>query len=138
MCLALYIASEAELPLIDWDKNAPAFYVRTISSHDAIVHSQFQRPHVRYLGSTEGCGCGFILNGAEPDKLALIQSDRQKLTDYVRAALQSDPKVQVFGCWEGDQGMSPTRTVQLSLADLLTYEFEMNERILVETITSKV
>ena len=138
MCLAIYLASQFELPLIDWDEKNPAFYAKLTGSRDAGVKRQFRWPNIIYLGAAEGCGCGFILDGAEPEKLPQIRADRQKLVDYVRVALQSDPALQIFGCWEGDQEMSPTRTVRISLKDLSTYEFEMNERILVDGITGEV
>jgi hypothetical protein len=59
MCMVVYLAADAPLPLISWDAQAPAFHVKALGSRDDPVRARFSKPHVYYVGSHEGCGCGF-------------------------------------------------------------------------------
>ena len=61
MCLAIYIASDIELSTSKWDKNSPSFYSESIEPNKHYgVDRHFSKPYVYYLGSHEGCGCGFM------------------------------------------------------------------------------
>jgi hypothetical protein len=64
MCLVLYIGTKTDVPLIPWDEKKPAFNVALLSSEfekQAVHH--FGELKVHYLGSHEGCGCGFRQEG---------------------------------------------------------------------------
>ena len=58
MCLAVYVASDVELPLITWDDADRRFYVSELSSREQEVKKQFSLPRVHYAGTRPGCGCG--------------------------------------------------------------------------------
>ena len=137
ICLAIYISSRKKLPTINWNKSAPYFFAKELGQHDAVVKKQFlfSNIHVRYLGASEGCGCGFIIEGHYDHELQVVMAERDNLLNYVKSALEQDPNVQLFGCWEGDQRLEPTKIVRLSLSELRDFEFEMNERVLVEKLS---
>ena len=59
MCMMVYIASDCLLPTSAWDETRPSFHVRELVERDEPVRRQFSKPHVYYVGSHEGCGCGF-------------------------------------------------------------------------------
>lgn len=80
MCLALYIASEKALPLIEypnypqsvftlpeWPGMAQRFHISTLKENQEIVRKHFSMPNVVFAGSYEGCSCGFNYGREYPD-----------------------------------------------------------------------
>jgi hypothetical protein len=115
MCLAVYIASDRELPLKAFDPAARAFNVKPLTSHEDSVRQQFSLPHVVYAGAQTSCSCGFV-EESEDDREA-SEASRSDLVEYLELALQSGT-VEIFTCWEGDQERGPARRLRLSLAQL--------------------
>jgi len=91
------------------------------------VHARFTVPYVVSFGSHEGCGCGYnsdtflydgfdsptevlalgeALSSDERNELLAEQASRARLRDAVIAALV-DGKVEVYGCWAGDEANEP-------------------------------
>ena len=123
MCWALYAASDMELPIIDWDNSAPAFYTSQPDAHEARVKCQFSLSNIVYLGSHEGCGCGFF-NDEEP----LAQANScSALADYLALARSSGAALEVFLCWEGGQGNPASTRTQLSAAEFKSQPFPLAE-----------
>ena len=56
MCLAVYLASDKPLPLVEWNEKQPKFNVLPLDDRDTQVTKQFRNPFVVYAGSHEGCG----------------------------------------------------------------------------------
>ena len=123
MCWALYAASDRELPVIAWDNSAPAFYTSQIDEHDSAIKSQFSLSNIVYLGSHEGCGCGFF-NDEEPQDQAISCST---LAEYLTRARSSGAAVEVFLCWEGGQGNPASSRIRLSPADFSSHPFPLAE-----------
>ncbi len=115
MCLAVYIASDRDLPLKEFDPAAPGFNVKPLTSHETSVRQQFSLRHVVYAGSQTSCACGFVPESDE-DVEASAQS-RADLVQYLESALRSGP-VEIFTCWEGDQERGPERRLKLGPAQL--------------------
>jgi len=136
MCLAVYVASSEALPLIAWNQHAPSFYVEEIKVDDEVVRRQFTLPHVYYVGSHEGCGCGFFKEGRVGEELDLAQEDYRRLAKYLREAQRREADLELFTCWEGDQGRSPGYRETLTPADLedADYEFKYNEEFFAKIV----
>lgn len=66
MCLAVYLASDAPLPVIPWCDAAPAFHVSARVPDATLLARHTTKPNVRYVGTHSGCGCGFMYTGIEP------------------------------------------------------------------------
>ncbi len=115
MCLAVYIASDRELPLKAFDPVAPAFNVKPLTSHEDSVRQQFSLPHVVYAGAQTSCACGFV-EESEDDREA-SEASRADFVKYLESALRSGA-VEIFTCWEGDQSLAPARRLKLCLAQL--------------------
>ena len=115
MCRALYIASDKPLPLIEWNEAEPGFYVLELQENEEIVRKQFMLPYVVYAGSFEGCSCGFVYDEEpiENDEYeqqydAQARESVRKLGAYILSIAQ-DASVEIFACWEGEQGQEPSK-----------------------------
>lgn len=129
MCLAVYIASSLNLPLVVWNENEPAFYVSDLTN-DKDVRNQFTLPNVRYVGSCEGCGCGFLKDGEYDDGLAKVNEDYARLAAYIVALQEEGSDIELFSCWEGDQTAARVFDEKIRADDLTKEGFEFKEKAL--------
>ena len=136
MCLAFYVAGREALPLIAWNRHTPGFYVEAIEGDDEVVRRQFTLSHVYYVGSHEGCGCGFFKEGEVGEELGRVQENYRRLAEYLRQAQKQGGDLELFTCWEGDQGRSPGYRETLTPADLedADYEFKYNEEFFAKIV----
>lgn len=143
MCLAVYLSSPAKLPLVAWHEESPAFYVQDVEASDP-VRSHFRWPNVYYAGSHEGCGCGFAY-GLFPENLRDEQTAQDDvrgkaslsaLRQYVADATRANP-LQLYACWEGEQGLPEKERVAASLDDLGGDSFEFTQLRMLEFPPSK-
>ncbi len=122
MCMMVYIASDYPLPTRPWDEARPRFCIQELTEHDEPVRRHFSKPHVYYAGSHEGCGCGFQ-SGKHPGEDQAAASDanesRRLLCEYLSVALQHQATVELFACWDGDQGEAPEHYGRIRPKDLL-------------------
>jgi hypothetical protein len=124
MCMMIYIASDYRLPTSSWSKARPCFYVEALSERDERVRRQFTKPWIYFVGSHEGCGCGFQYGqyvGFEDDadSLAAARDSRKRLAEFLAAALQHQSEVELFACWDGDQAAEPSRRGRMRPDSLL-------------------
>jgi hypothetical protein len=129
--MAVYIASDRELPLVPWNDGAPSFHVDDIDESDATVRTQITEPHVCYAGSHEGCGCGFQLGeypDFEDDERELKRASLDQLAEYLERAIASGARIRLFACWEGDQAMPIEHRRVLTPSDLRGDDFFFLER----------
>ena len=117
MCMVLYVAADKQLPLIPWEKESPAFNVRPLDKRGDPVRRQFSKPHVYYVGSHQGCGCGFSRDGWEESDSAEARAVRESLAglaEYLREAIQVAGSVEVYACWDGDEASEPQRRITIN------------------------
>lgn len=116
MCMMVYLASDLPLRTIPWDKAAPGFTTSALASSDKdlekLLRRQFTKPHLLYVGSYEGCGCGFQLSeypaeSSEPADLALSRRSLRDFAAFLRDELPRAGTIELFACWDGDQGALP-------------------------------
>ncbi len=139
MCLAVYVASPSTLPLLAWDEARPAFHVREVAPDDP-VRQRFSLPSVYYLGSHQGCGCGFqygVLPAdlQDPEEEARGRTAVDALRAYVARAASGQP-VEVFGCWEGEQALPALATERITLDQLDGESFDFPQRQLLRVEAS--
>ena len=128
MCLAVYIASDKTLPLIKWDKEKPAFNVVPLSKYENRVQKHFRLPFIAYAGSHEGCGCGFLKDGVEGEDLEIVQSNYNSLVKYIHNLKDQGARIEIYSCWEGDQGKKPESKDTLDLQEINDQQFEFKEK----------
>ena len=110
MCMAIYLAADEPLPLLNDHSGATFYTVPLRDKNDEAVRRHFTKRHVVYAGSFEGCGCGFFkLEHAEYAEAEEVESCRHSLSalaTYVSNALRQGASMELFTCWEGDQAQS--------------------------------
>jgi len=136
MCMALYIASDEPVSGPSWSDAMPAFNVQAITDVDAKVRSQFSKPHVAYRGAHTGCSCGFSYGETEPTsdtEQAEEQAGRASvgaLRSFLTAQLTRVSELQLFACWEGDQGEEPVLQLTVTPSHFDDAQFSLPEKAL--------
>ncbi|RWX51155.1 hypothetical protein VU01_11983 [Candidatus Electrothrix marina] len=129
MCLAIYIASDKLLPLIEWKEEHPGFNTRSLSKYDRGVKKQFTLPFIIYAGSCQGCSCGFLKEFLiEIKDLEMAQADYNLLAEYLREHQKMGSNVEIYSCWEGDQEAQPEFIEQLTLEEVCDPQFQFKEK----------
>ncbi|WP_165223088.1 hypothetical protein [Aquisphaera insulae] len=131
--MMVYVASDYPLPTSAWDETRPCFYVEELSDRDKSVRGQFSKPCIYFVGSHEGCGCGFQYGqyeGLEEDleQLAAARESRRRLSEFLAVALQHQPEVELFACWDGDQSATPDYRGRMRPSDLLRDRTHFREK----------
>jgi hypothetical protein len=135
MCMMVYVASDHALPTtLAWDQANPGFHVIELPADREAVRGQFSKPFVYYTGSHEGCGCGFQCDGGyegaeeDADLLLVRRESRSRLADFLSVALQRQPEVELFACWDGDEAAEPEHRGRVRPAALLRERPSFRER----------
>lgn len=116
--------SDPPEPEFNWHEH-DYHYIESVPD-DAPVRGRFTTPHVSYVASHKGCGCGYnadeylcgdyhefaevvdlleALTADERQDFLASQRSRERLRDVVTAALAGG-EVQVFACWAGDENVA--------------------------------
>lgn len=131
MCLMVWIGTARPLPTgtsPEPSEKADLYCVEAVPA-DAAIRSRFSSPQVTYVGSHQGCGCGFnsgelawqgfervadamtlldAMTDDEREELLAAQRSRVRLRDLVSSALTDGP-VELYACWAGDEEAPATR-----------------------------
>jgi hypothetical protein len=142
--MMVYVASANPLPESSWDKAKPGFYVQALPYRDEAVRRQFRLPFVYLLGSHQGCGCGFDWEGFEEldetyAECVAVRDSRRRLSEFLSLALRNQPEIELYACWNGDQGAEPLFRGQIRPVDLITSRtsFQDGEWLLVSEATER-
>jgi hypothetical protein len=113
MCFVLFVGSRKKLPMIPWQEEARRLCTKELSEYDAVVVKHFTLPVVTYVGSDQGCGCGFRHKLLRADGRAFdevyvannegTQRNHAELAAFLREHLGGEPFVELYGCWSGNE-----------------------------------
>ena len=120
MCWVLYLAADRQLPLCPFEPASPRFNVVDVAGREAEVRRQFSKPFVYALGAHTGCCCGFDrgqANPEHPEELAATEASLRALCEFLDVALETAGPLELFACWDGDQGAAPDHHWSCRLAD---------------------
>lgn len=135
MCLALYLIADRELPSGTFKPRKRAFYVEKLQDgygYTAELKALYPERLIYYLGSHEGCSCGFR---------GLTYSDPYRMSKDERLVLQTRIKLYhfltrnnllpatIYCCWDGDQGGRPRQTIVIKLEEILDFCFDFEELV---------
>lgn len=135
MCMVYYLGTDGDAPLTpSWNKETPAFHVSGVDGPEREhVKKKLSHSHLVYLGSHEGCGCGFrsyrdgfLMEGDAEEKDT--EADHVGLAEYLQSLPPSERPIQIFGCWSGDESEPVEHIRDLSPADVLDPSFGFRER----------
>mgnify|MGYP001202638673 CR=1 FL=1 len=138
MCYSLYMASDRERPEVPWDEAKPAFYVNASDPDAERARGQFTKKKLYYLGSDEGCGCGFQRENdwmsEDPKERDAKRENQLRLASYLSSCLEDEDAIELYGCWSGGEEDEPVRTREIVVADLRDEHFFFieSERIVVK------
>lgn len=128
MCLAVYISTDQHIQTIPWNNDVPSLFITDTNNRDHYkVENQFTLAQVYYIGSHEGCGCGFIFNENDPEyleekaDLQLRIDSVSKLVSLIESVLSKSASVEIFACYEGSQSEKPNRIGEIEPEALLKH-----------------
>jgi hypothetical protein len=131
MCFVLYVASRTKPKLIAWNKDAPSLCTQELGNHEKPVLKKFSLPIVTYVGSDQGCGCGFRhtdyemdVSDAEED----TQHNHQALVRLLQEQFADESFVELYGCWSGDESLAVKINSELLLDQIGDRLFCFRER----------
>lgn len=113
MCYVVYIGTSQVLGTSEWDESNPSFFIEALSTVDQKeVRKQFSMENVYYVGSHEGCGCGFAYD-EEFDKgyedLNQRKASVLKFNELLKDVLNKSGECEIFLCWGGDESEESER-----------------------------
>jgi hypothetical protein len=137
MCFTLYIGTPIKLPLIEWKKDQPGVHATNLKEYELGVLSRFSLPNVLYIGSDQGCGCGFrhaLAEGKEwlsvvendQDALKAIQKNHIDLWQYLTCNLTAG-SVEIYACWNGDVNDCPDCVSDIKMENIINEDFYFKE-----------
>jgi hypothetical protein len=133
MCMAYYLGTDGDAPLIPWEEDAPGFYTAEVLPGEEAVRKHFSVPRIVFFGSHEKCGCGFRCDAfGEPELEDATErqtrADHEALVRYVKDLLANAQTVQIYGCWSGDEAEPSGAERTCTLRDLKAPDFQFHER----------
>ena len=130
MCLMVWLGTVGPVATVakpTWPTAETGYhYVEEVPT-DALIRSRFTTQHVTYVGSHEGCGCGYnsgdlawqglddvadavallvAMTDDEREQFLAEQRSRARLRALICAAIEDGP-VEVYACWAGDEEAEP-------------------------------
>ena len=132
MCLVLYLASDMRIRPISWDETCPHFYVAPDDPDARNASQHFTKPNMAYVGSDNGCGCGFRQEHEnmidDPEQIASKIDNQQRLHDYLAECLANYHTIELYSCWSGDETLPMEHDRKIKLSELLADDFAFLER----------
>jgi hypothetical protein len=126
------MASAKSRPTIPWNEAAPAFHVKDNDPDFKKTTRHFSKSNVYYLGSDNGCGCGFPrdTNWMTDDKeeLASQEANKRLLMAYLEGCLVDEESLELFSCWSGDEEEKLESIREIRIEDMAKNEFFFAER----------
>ena len=131
MCMMIYISADQPLDLVPWNETSPAFHVTKLDNSEESVRGQFRHPYVYYVGSHEGCGCGFQYGEYpeyEDEERHLKRASLDAFASYLAQQLEQVKVIDLFACWDGNQSKPPDVNRRLTTETLRSEDFFFREK----------
>jgi hypothetical protein len=148
MCKMLYLAADQPAPLISWQPNNPGFWVRELQETETCVRKQFTKTYAYYVGSHEKCGCGFAYGIRPTDPNSPLDEEERveeeagkesvrQLAEYL-ALVAADRAVELYACWDGEQGCEPVERAVITPTALggPAFQFSDSQFLIVQGLAS--
>ena len=129
MCYCVYLGADNDLPLVPFDAKSPIFSVQPVSASDAVVAQHFNKKNIYYVGSWQGCSCGFA-NDIDFENAELVAKNSNSVTallNYISSALQQEDTIEFYTCWVGNEWQEPQERKRENLDSVEVNGFELQE-----------
>lgn len=132
--MALYLATDDRVQGPVWSDASPQFNVQPLHEDEEAVRAQFSKQHVVHLGAHTGCSCGFSYGFVPletPEDVAEDRNAREAvaaLRQFLEQCLANSGTLELFACWEGDQGTAPDSRVEVSTQHFSGDSFQLAEK----------
>lgn len=142
MCFVLYMAADRPVPSIPCNEHDRKLSTSDLTDREQAVAGHFTKPHLKYVGSDLGCGCGFrnamLQNGewpeeemaswGEPDTDESKQTNHEQLQAFLAGLLREGEAVELYGCWDEEFEEPCEGQATIALRAILAPEFHFRER----------
>ena len=115
MCMELYLASDERIPPSE-ESDGSTFGIQELTAEEEMIRWQFTKPEVRHLG-VHGCSCGFLYDPDDPDAQSTLRA-LEELRALLTRLVRTHSEVELFYCWDGDQGREPDRRIETTAAEI--------------------
>jgi hypothetical protein len=115
-------------------------HIEVLSEHDSALRAHFTLPHVVYVASEQGCGCGFrhtSFQGFWPDESIVsdlayttqwTQANHEGLVLLLREHFWREAFIELYGYWAEDDALTEIDRREVNLADLSKPGFHFHQR----------
>ncbi len=129
MCFCLYLGSSSNPETVLFQAPSRGVWAGRLRKHDSPVRAKFTLPCVSFLGSDQGCGCGFRHESTQ-DGMIQTQPNHQSLVSFLKAHFPSDAFVELYSCMWGEFSQAIATWREIDLAQLAEPAFRFDSRAL--------
>lgn len=136
MCFTIYLGSSVQGPLVEWNSDQPTFHTKHLDKNEEGILDRVSLPHVLYMGSDQGCGCGFrhalrdrtdwLPAIEEEGDSRKTQENHVNLVQYLSDNLLNQ-NIEIYACWNGDVVDRVDVVEKIELEDILNAAFYFKE-----------
>lgn len=135
--MAIYIATDDPLPTIPYDESNPKLNTENPAGNEMELRNVFSKPHIKYVGSNQGCGCGFRhalldnenwLKVLNEEETGFDNNNHLDLVDLISKNSSSANSVEILSVWEGDHREAIKYRQTINLTEILDSDFYFKER----------
>ena len=141
----MYLGSDIKRPTNTWNEADPQFYVEeknlqySSEKQDEIeqVKSNFSKENIYYVGSHEGCGCGFRQEWfwmQDEEDVEKTSKNQRQLFDYVSECLIDEDVIEIYACWAGSENDPAKSKSEIFVGELIKPDFFFKEDELISVI----
>jgi hypothetical protein len=135
--MAIYISTDKPIPTIPYDEKNRMLNTEDVTDSEETFKNIFSKSNIKYVGSDQGCGCGFRhaiihndnwLDVVDDDETAFDNSNHINFVDLITKSNEDGKTFEILACWEGDQNEPILYRETIKLADILNTDFHFKER----------
>jgi hypothetical protein len=135
--MAIYISTDKPIPTIPYDEKNRKLNTEDVTYNEETLKNVFSKSNIKYIGSDQGCGCGFRhalihndnwLDVVDDEETPFDNSNHTNLVDLITKNNTDGNTFEVLACWEGDHNEPILYRETIKLTDILAKDFHFKER----------
>ena len=125
----IFIGLVDELQEKKWNDEDPSFCLQKPNGNEKEVISNFENPHVYFVGTKRGCSCDLIsYSKVSEDE---YETEKREFYNIINQQFQKQNNVEVFCCWaENYTADIEERTYKSTIEDLIDFYIDENELLI--------